>query len=87
MAYDVYTFAFGILVLVFAWCIWIRKKVGWIGTAAVSVFVTVADVLIVLGLPSIPGIPLFAAPTEIIYSVIIIAYLSNKENRKNLKIS
>ena len=87
MAYDVYTFAFGILVLVFARYIWIRKKVGWIGTAAVSVFVTVADVLIVLGLPSIPGIPLFAAPTEIIYSVIIIAYLSNKENRKNLKIS
>jgi hypothetical protein len=33
--YDVYTFIFGILVLVFAVFIWQGKKVGWIGTVAV----------------------------------------------------
>jgi len=41
--YDVYTFVFGLLVLVFAVFIWQGKKVGWIGTVAVSLFVIAAD--------------------------------------------
>jgi hypothetical protein len=75
LAYAVYTVAFGVLVLVFASFIWQGKKAGWVGTVAVSLFVTFADALTVSGLPSIPGIPTFAAPTEIGYSVIVMVYL------------
>jgi hypothetical protein len=74
-AYDFYTIAFGLLVLVFAVFIWRGKKIGWSGTIVVSVFVSAADVLTLLGLPSIPGIPKFAAPTEIVYSVFVVFYL------------
>ena len=83
-AYDVYTLVFGLLVCVFAWFIWQGKRAGWIGTVVVSVFVTVADALVVLRLPSIPGIPLFAAPTEIVYSLLVIGYLFTGKVRKKL---
>lgn len=76
LSYDIYTIAFGSLILVFAVYIWRGKKAGWIGTLAALLFVIVADSLTVLNLPSIPGIPSFAAPTEIAYSIIVIAYLS-----------
>ena len=75
-AYNVYTLVFGLLVMVFAVFIWQGKKAGWIGTIAVSLFVTVVDALTVSNLPSIPGIPKFAAPTEIGYSILVIIYLS-----------
>ncbi|MGD6851563.1 MAG: hypothetical protein ACQCN6_05825 [Candidatus Bathyarchaeia archaeon] len=73
--YDVYTVAYGVLTVVFAVYLWRGKRVGWIGTVAVSLFVIVADSLTVLNLPSIPGIPRSAAPFEIIYSVIVVGYL------------
>jgi hypothetical protein len=73
--YDVYTVVFGLLSVLFAVFIWKGKKVGWIGTIAVSVFVIAADSLTLLDLPSIPGIPKFAGGTEISYSIIIVAYL------------
>ena len=82
LAYDVYTVVFGLLTLVFAVFIWRGKKSGWIGTVAVSIFVSVADALVLLNLPSIPGIPPFAAPTEIIYSVIVVFYLLRNDVRK-----
>ena len=82
LAYDVYTVFFGLLTLVFAVFIWQGKKSGWIGTVAVSIFVSVADVLKLLNLPSIPGIPKFAAPTEIVYSLIVMFYLSRNDVRK-----
>jgi hypothetical protein len=86
VAYDVYTFVFGLLVLVFALFIWQGKKAGWIGTVAVSLFVIVADSLTLLDLPSIPGIPKFPALTEIAYSVLIVVYLcSNHVRKKYLK--
>ena len=75
-AYNVYTLVFGLLVMVFAVFIWQGKKAGWIGTISVSLFVTAADALTVSNLPSIPGIPKFAAPTEIGYSILVIIYLS-----------
>jgi heme A synthase len=80
--YDVYTFIFGILVLVFAVFIWQGKKVGWIGTVAVSLFVIAADSLTLLDLPSIPGIPKFAGFTEIAYSVLVLGYLLQTRIRK-----
>jgi hypothetical protein len=73
--YDVYTFVFGLLALVFAVFIWQGKKVGWIGTVAVSLFVIAADSLTLMDLPSIPGIPKFAGFTEIAYSVLVVSYL------------
>jgi hypothetical protein len=73
--YDLYTFVFGLLTLIFAVFIWQGKKVGWIGTVAVSLFVIVADFLTVLDLPSIPGIPKFPAIAEIAYSLLIVFYM------------
>jgi hypothetical protein len=80
--YDVYTFIFGLLALVFAIFIWQGKKVGWIGTVAVSLFVIAADSLTLLDLPSIPGIPKFAGFTEIAYSVLVVVYLLQTEVRR-----
>jgi hypothetical protein len=76
--YDSYTIAFGLLTIVFAAFIWQGKKIGWVGTIAVSVFVIVADSLTLLDLPSVPGIPKSAGATEIIYSLIVIYYLMQK---------
>ena len=75
-AYDVYTLVFGLSVLVFTVFIWQGKKVGWIGTIAVFLFIIAADALKVSNLPSIPGIPSFAPPIEIGYSILVIIYLS-----------
>ena len=80
--YNVYTIAFAVLVLVFAAFIWQKKKAGWVGTVAVSLFVIAADGLTVLNLPSIPGIPKFAAPTEIVYSFLVLAYLLRNDTVK-----
>jgi hypothetical protein len=82
VAYDVYTFVFGLIVLVFAVFIWQGKKWGWVGTIAILLFVIVADSLTLLDLPSIPGIPKFPALTEILYSVLIIVYLCSSQVKK-----
>jgi hypothetical protein len=74
-AYDVYTLVFGLLVTIFAVFIWQGKKEGWIGTIAASLFVIAADSLALLDLPTVPGIPKEPAAAEIIYSVIVIAFL------------
>ena len=79
--YDVYTVAFGILTMLFAVFIWRGKKIGWIGTIAVSLFVIAADSLTLLDVPSIPGIPKFAGFGEITYSVLIIVYLCTRQVR------
>jgi hypothetical protein len=83
VTYDVYTIVFGSLTILFAVFIWRGKKAGWIGTISVSVFVIIADSLTLLDLPSIPGIPKFAGATEIVYSVVIIAYLLSTWKRAN----
>ena len=80
--YDIYTILFGFSISVFAILIWQGAKEGWFGTVAVSLFVIAADALTVLNLPSIPSIPTFAAPTEIVYSTIIVAYLLQPSVRK-----
>ena len=75
VVYSVYTLIFGLLTLIFARGIWLERSWGWIGTIAVSIFVVVADALILAGLPSIPGIPRSAAVAEIVYSLIVVLYL------------
>lgn len=79
ISYDIYTIVFGLLVTVFAFLIWQGNKLGWAGTISVSVFVSIADALTLLNLPSIPGIPKAPALAEIAYSSIIILYLSRKK--------
>ena len=76
VAYDAYTTLFGLLTLVFAVYLWRSKKVGWVGTIALSLFVIAADSLTLLNLPSIPGIPKLPAFAEIGYSIFLIGYLS-----------
>jgi hypothetical protein len=78
-AYDIYTLVYGVFVLVFAVYFWRGKWIGWVGTVAVSVFVIVADSMTLLDLPSIPGIPKGPAAAEIIYSLIVVAYLLKKQ--------
>ena len=76
VVYDIYTFLFGLLVIIFSIYLWQGKKIGWIGTITISLFVIAADSLTLLNLPSIPGIPKFPALAEIGYSVLVISYLS-----------
>jgi len=73
--YDFYTIIFSVLTVVFAVFIWQGKKLGWVGTVAVSLFVITVDSLTLLNLPSIPGIPKFAGFGEITYSVLVLGYL------------
>jgi len=83
VVYDVYTFFFGLLGLVFAVFLWRGEKVGWVGTVAVSFFVVVADSFTLLDLPSIPGIPKLPAFAEITYSVLVVGYLSLRHVRSS----
>ena len=84
--YNFYTLTFGLLVLLFTYGIWTGKRWGWIGIVATSLFVTVVDSLTLLNLPSIPGIPKFAAGCEIVYSVLVLLYLSQRHVRTKFKI-
>ena len=85
--YSIYTLAFGLLTLIFTYELWLGKNWGWNGTVAVSTFVIAADALALLNLPSIPGIPKLAAAAEIIYSLIVLLYLSQPHVRANYKVS
>ena len=51
LIYPAYTLAFGFLVLIFTYGVWLGRKWGWTGTVLVSMFVTAADVLTLLNLP------------------------------------
>jgi hypothetical protein len=73
--YASYTIVFSVLTVVFATYIWKGRRIGWVGTVAVSLFVIAADGLTLLNLPSVPGIPPFAGFGEITYSVLVLGYL------------
>ena len=81
--YGIYTLAFGLLTLIFTYGIWLGRSWGWNGTVAVSIFVIVADALALLNLPSIPKL---AAAAEIIYSLMVLLYLSQTHVRAKYKI-
>lgn len=85
--YSIYTLAFGLLALIFTYGIWLGRSWGWNGTVAVSIFVIVADALALLNLPSIPGIPKLAASAEIVYSLMVLLYLSQTHVRAAYKVS
>ena len=73
--YSLYTLVYGILTFVFTYLFWKGKRLGWIGTIMVSLFVILADTLTVLNLLSVLGIPKIAAIGEIPFSTLIIFYL------------
>ena len=75
LVYGVYTLAYALLTLLFAYLVWVGNRSGWLGTVAVSLFVILADTLTVLGLLSFLSIPKFAAFGEIPFSILVIAYL------------
>jgi len=85
--YSIYTLAFGLLTLIVTYGIWLGRSWGWNGTVAVSIFVIVADALALLNLPSIPGIPKLAAAAEIVYSLMVLLYLSQTHVRAAYKVS
>jgi hypothetical protein len=87
IVYDFYTIIFSVLTIVFAVFIWQGKKLGWLGTVAVSLFVIAADSLTLLNLPSIPGIPKLAGFGEITYSVLVLGYLLQAGVRRKYFIS
>ena len=73
--YGIYTIAFGFGAAILGYGIWLRRNWGSFGTIALSLLVIIVDSLAVLDLPTIPGVPKFAALTEILYSVAVSAYL------------
>ena len=83
--YGIYTVIFGLSTLIFTAGLWLEKRWGWVGTVAVAIFVIIADTSTLLDLPSIPGIPKFAGFGEIIYSSLILLYLSQTTIRANYK--
>ena len=85
VVYDVYTFFYGLFVVVFAVFFWRDKLSGWIGTVGVSLFVIIADSFRLLDLPTIPGIPRAPAFAEIAYSIIVVGYLLSRCNLEKIR--
>ena len=73
--FSFYTLVYGILTLIFTYWLWNGKRLGWIGTVAVALFVIIADVLTVLDLLTFLGIIKTAAIGEIPYSLVTVLYL------------
>ena len=75
--YMVYTLVYGLLTAFFTYLIWKRKRLGWIGTVAISIFVILVDSLALFDLTNILSIPApkFAAIGEIPFSILVLAYL------------
>ena len=75
--YSLYTLVYGFLTVFFTYLVWKGKRLGWIGTVAISVFVIIVDSLAVFDLSNILGIPApkFAAMGEIPFSILVLAYL------------
>ena len=86
MTYSAYTWTFGCLTVLFTYLFWARNRLGWIGTAAVSLFVIVADTLTVFGLLNVLGIPAVAATLEIPFSILILVYLLQNHIRTEYNI-
>jgi len=73
--FSFYTLIYGILTLLFTYLLWNCKRLGWIGTATVALFVIIADSLTVFDLLTFLGIIKTAAILEIPYSLVTVLYL------------
>ena len=75
LGYNVYTLLYGVFTIIFGYGLWASKKSGYLGTIIVSTLVIVVDVSAVLGMSLIAGVPRAAALSEIVYSLVVMAYL------------
>jgi len=77
MGYSVYTVIYGFLTILFTYWIWKQKRLGWIGTVVIALFVITVDSLAVFNVTNFLGIPApkFAAMGEIPYSMLALVYL------------
>lgn len=75
LVYNIYTFLYGILNLIFGYGLWSGKKSGYLGTLTVSLFIILVDISTILGVSLIVGVPKAAAFGEIMYSLFVISYL------------
>jgi len=73
--FNTYTLVYGTLTTFFAYLFWKGKRIGWIGTIAVTLFVIVVDTLALFDLFNVLGILKSATIGEIIYSLFILLYL------------
>ena len=86
LIYNSYTLVYGLLTVFFIYLFWKGKQSGWIGTAAISIFVTAVDILAIFDLFNVLGIPKTAGLGEIPYSLIILFYLSQNHVRSKYNI-
>lgn len=76
--FSFYTLIYGILTLLFTYLVWKGKRLGWIGTVAISLFVIIADSLTLLDLLTFLDIIKTVAILEIPYSLVTVLYLLQK---------
>ena len=84
--FSFYTLTYGILTIIFTYLLWKGKRLGWIGTVAVSLFVIIADTLTIFDLLIFLGIIKTAGIGEIPYCLIIIVYLIQDHVRSKYNI-
>ena len=84
--FSFYTFVYGVLTLFFTYLLWKEKRIGWIGTVTVSLFVIIADALTILNVITFLGIIKTAGIGEIPYCIIIVAYLAQSHIRSKFRI-
>ena len=84
--YSVYTLIYGILIVVFTFLLWKEKRIGWIGTVTISIFIIIIDTLALFDLLNFLGIPKTAGLGEIPYSLFILFYLFEDHIRLSYKV-
>ena len=57
MSYSIYTLIYGFLTILFTIWLWKQKRLGWIGTVAIALFVITVDSLAVFNVTNFLGIP------------------------------
>ena len=83
---NYYTAVFGVLTIFFTYLLWMGKRLGWIGTVGLALFVIIADTLAVFDLFTSLGIIKTAAIGEVPYCILIIIYLLQKHVRLKYEI-
>ena len=85
--YSAYTLVYSLLTLFFAYLIWKRNRVGWVGTVGISLFVIAVDLLAALDLSNLLGIPSPSlAAGGIPFNIIIVFYLLQNHVRSKFNI-
>ena len=74
------------MTIVFTYLLWKGKRLGWIGTVAVSSFVIIADILTIFDLITFLGVVKTAGIGEIPYCLVIIIYLLQTHVRSKYRV-